>query len=70
MDRALMEKHLELAEEHVIKGARIVARQRELVQELERDGHNTMKARQTLAQFEELQELHIAERDRLRRELG
>ncbi len=68
--RELLEKHLALAEEHIAKGTRFVARQRELVEELERDGHDTRQARHTLAQFEQLQALHIAEWDRLRRELG
>jgi hypothetical protein len=41
-----------------------------LVAKLERDGHPTLQATDTLMQFEELQATHIADRDRLRRELG
>ena len=52
------------------QGIEHVARQRELVAKLERDGHPTFQAVETLAQFEELLGLHIADRDRLRRELG
>jgi hypothetical protein len=70
MDPAILKQHLAQAEEHVAKGERHVARQRELVAELERDGHDTGPARHLLRQFEELQELHCADRDRLRKELG
>jgi len=38
--------------------------------ELERDGHDTVMAKALLVQFEELQAVHIADRDRLRREVG
>jgi hypothetical protein len=41
---------------------------RNLVAKLERGRHDTLHA--TLAQFEELLDLHTADRERLRRELG
>ena len=47
-----------------------IAHQRELVAKLERDGHDTKDARQLLKQFDELQQLHIQDRDRLDRELA
>jgi hypothetical protein len=41
-----------------------------LIAELERDGHETVEARALLETFEELQAQHIADRDRLRREVN
>lgn len=38
--------------------------------ELERDGYEAQGARDAVKQFEELQKLHIADRDRLLKELG
>ena len=70
MDRALIEDHLAQAERHVSEGEGHIARQREIVATLEHDGHDTVAARATLAQFEDVQRLHVADRDRLRRELS
>lgn len=64
MDRAMIAEHLSQAERHVLDGERHVARQRELVAELERDGHDTQQARDFLLQFEDLQRLHVADRGR------
>ena len=61
--------HLAMAERHVARGEQIVARQRELVAELERDGHDVREAMALLKQFEALQALHVADRDRLRAEV-
>ena len=69
MDRLIIELHLAQAERHVIESEHHVARQRELIATMERDGHDTLQARATLAQFEEMQALHRADRDRLRQEL-
>ncbi len=63
-------QHLAESERHVRDGALIVARQRELVARLERDGHDTHAARALLAQFEELQALHIADCERRRNACG
>ena len=70
MDRRMIEAHLALTERHVAEGKRHVARQRELVAELERDGHDTATALDLLRQFEELQALHVADRNRHVRALG
>ena len=70
MDHATIADHLAQAERHVVAGERTLAHQRGLVAELERDGHDTSQARALLVQFEELQALHISNRDRLRRELA
>jgi hypothetical protein len=70
MDRAMLERYLAEAERHVTEGGEHIATQRRIIAELERDSHDTTNARQSLKQFEELQAIHIANRDRLRRELG
>jgi hypothetical protein len=62
--------HLAQASRHVREGERHIARQREIVCELERGGHDTSKAQALLIQFEELQALHVADCDRIARELG
>jgi hypothetical protein len=68
--RTPLKRHLELAEEHVAKGDKLVERQREIVDELERDGHAlAANAGVLLAQFEELQAAYILDRDWLK-ELG
>jgi hypothetical protein len=70
MDQAILLLHLAQAEDHVALGASHIARQRELAAALERDGHNPGPARELLALFEELQNLHLASRDTLLLELG
>jgi hypothetical protein len=69
IDRQQTMEHLALAEEHVALGAKNVARQREIIAELRRDGHDTTAASALLVQFEEAQALHVADRDRLLRKL-
>jgi hypothetical protein len=69
MDRAMLFDHLALAERHISQGERHVRRQRELVAQLSRDGHDIAQARSLLTQFEEMLALHKADRDRLLREL-
>jgi DNA repair protein RadC len=70
MDRVLQEQHLALAERHVAQGEKTIARQTEILAELERDGHRTKRARDLLRQFRELQAMFVADRNRLRDELG
>ena len=67
--KAMLLDHLATAERHVERGREIVARQRAIVRELARDGHDTTSAVDLLQLFEQLQDLHIADRDRLRWEL-
>jgi hypothetical protein len=69
MDRKMVEEHLALAEEHVTIGDKNVANQRKAVADLERGGHDTAQARDLLQRFEEIQAMHIADLQRLRREL-
>ena len=70
MANAMLENRLAQAERDVSQGQRHIAQQRELIAKLERDGHDTKQAIELLHQFEQLQEMHVADRDRLRKELG
>ena len=70
MDRKLVQQHLQLAERHVSEGLRHAAQQRDLVELLERDGHDTREANRLLRLFEDTLELHLRDRDRLRKELA
>jgi hypothetical protein len=70
MDRAMIELHLASAEEHVALGAATVERQREIIVKLERDGHGTIEAQRLLVYFEEQLAMHVADWDRLRKELA
>ena len=69
--RAAMMEHILQAEHHVMLGERHIERQREIVAKLEKtDPQEASRARALLAQFEELQVMHITDRDRLRNELA
>jgi hypothetical protein len=70
MDREMLKRHLAEAEEHIATGDKNIARQREVIAQLERDGRDTASARTFLHEFEQLQARHIAERERLLRELS
>jgi hypothetical protein len=70
MDHASILARLSVARRHIRTGDRNIARQRKVVAELERDGHVSLEAKRLLGRFEELQELHIADRDRLEAELA
>ena len=70
MDREMLEQHLLHAEALVAQGDRRVTKQRRLVARLERDGQDTSEARTLLAELEESRKLHVADRDRLLRDLG
>jgi hypothetical protein len=69
-DKSMILDHLELARRHVAEGEEHIVRQRAIVAGLERDGHDTFEAKASLAQFEELYRLHVADRDRLEKELA
>ncbi|WP_120708254.1 hypothetical protein [Rhizobium jaguaris] len=70
MDRELLEQHLKLAKQHVAQGRRHIIRQKQIIFELARGQHDTSQARQLLSTFEELQLMHVAERNRLQKELA
>jgi hypothetical protein len=65
----MLQRHLQQAEAHVAMGAKHMRQQRERLSKLERHGHDTFQTRALLAQFEDLQDEHIAHRDRLLQEL-
>jgi hypothetical protein len=70
MDRARIELHLASAEEHVALAGDTVERQREIIVKLELDGHGIVEAQRLLVYFEEQLAMHVADRDRLRKELA
>lgn len=69
MDRAMVEKHLQQAREHVASGELHLARQREIVAELIDRGADVTEANRLLLNFEESQIMHVAHLDRLKAEL-
>ena len=70
MDRKLLEDQLSAAERQLAEVERNIANQRELVSQLEREGHDTESAARQLEQLEEVLDMQIADRDRIRKELG
>lgn len=70
MDRTLLTELLAESDRHVAQGERHIARQHQLIAELERDGHDTTSAIEFLSTLEQTQAMHIAHRDRIRAELG
>jgi hypothetical protein len=69
-DRDALVQRLAHAEGYMTMGKQLVASQRTFAAELSRDGHVASQALAMLLRFEELEQLHIADRDRLREELG
>ena len=69
-DRLTVERHLRQAVQHVAAGQRLVDGQRALLATLEEHGHSTNIARKLLVQFEAVQAMHVADRDRLVDELA
>jgi hypothetical protein len=70
MDRAMILEHLATALRHVSEGERHIAQQHEIIASLKRDGLDTSAAEAVLLQFEDLQGIHVAHRDRLKKELA
>jgi hypothetical protein len=70
MDKALILDHLALAERHVTEGRRHIAQQKRVILDLMNGGHDTSVARSLLVNFEDVLKMHIADRDRLKRELA
>jgi hypothetical protein len=69
MDREILEMLLAQAKQHVMLSDLHVARQREIIAELERNGHDSTPARELLAVFLATQATHVSGRDRLFEEL-
>ena len=62
MDRVMELRHLAEAERHVPIGERHIAEQEHRIAELDRDGHDTQRARALLKLFRQTQTLHVAHR--------
>jgi hypothetical protein len=61
----LILRHLEQARRHQSIGEMHLARQHEIIVELERDGHGTTEAKKLFAQFLVMQAMHIEHRRQL-----
>jgi len=70
MDRRILEDHLRQAKQHAWVGLQHIRRQREIVEELERDGHDATMARTLLKTYEGTQKMHEADVQRLTKELA
>lgn len=66
----MLERRLAQAERHIAEGESRIARQREIILDLASGGHDLKQAKELLAQFEDMQSTHIADRDRIRAELS
>ena len=60
---------LNLAQEHVAKGERLIARQKGLIAGLASRGADVSQYESLLATFEDIQRFHLTHRDRLARNL-
>jgi hypothetical protein len=69
MNRDFVERTLAQAERHVAEGEDILSRQRVAIASSERIGGNVARFKEVLSVFEESQRLHVADRDRLRKDL-
>jgi len=67
MDQGVLQQHLAQAERHIAQGVVHLARQRVLIAELHRAGHDTDEARAILDSLMETQVLHQQDRERLLR---
>jgi hypothetical protein len=67
--KTMLLQHLQEVEKHVALGEHRIAEQRARIDELTRDGHDVRWAVELLATFEEMQHLHVEDRERLRSEL-
>jgi hypothetical protein len=63
MDRKMELNHLALAESAVLQGERHIAREEQMISDLERGGHDTKLALETLANYRRMQAEHIAHRN-------
>ena len=65
-----MLQHLEQAERHVEQGRQNLRKQCEIIERLERDGHDCSRATKLLHLLEQTQIMHLADRDRIREQLA
>ncbi len=65
MDRETIKQYLDQTEKHLATSDKLVADQKALIALLEERGRDTARSKTTLAHLEEMQRLHVADRDRL-----
>jgi len=70
INRSLLLSQLIATERLISAVAQNVLRQKSLIEELERRGHDSTYARALLHRLDEMQALRIADRDRMQAELG
>jgi hypothetical protein len=70
MKQSVVREYLKQARSHVAIGERQIAEHKEVIADLERDGHDSTRARKSLALLDALQKMHVAERARLEKELA
>ena len=70
MDRAILEQLLREAESLLQRGEHNIAYQREMIGTLERGGHDATAAKMFLRRLESAHARHIADRNRLFKELA
>ena len=70
MDGLMLREHLSQAERHVAEGMVHVEKQRTLVENMARDGHDIGGHEALLRQFEKTLGLHTKIRDQLQRQLA
>ena len=70
MGRQMLKEHLSQAERHVAEGMVHVEKQRTLVEDMARDGHDIGEHETLLRQFEETLALHTKIRDQLQTQLA
>src|SRR5215475_12175443 len=68
-DRYVILQHFAQARRHMTIGEAHLARQYEIIAELERDGHDVNEAKKLFAKFIVVQAMHLEECRRLEREL-
>jgi len=66
----MLKRHLAQAEKHIATGDKNIVRQWNFIAKLQLGKHDTAKARAILELFEELQAMHVADRERILREFG
>ena len=69
MNRDSVERALAQAERHVAEGKVILARQRAAIVASELIGGDVARFKELLSVFEDSQRVHVADRDRLRKDL-
>jgi hypothetical protein len=70
MDRAILVERLARTEKHIEEAKFQIARQRAVIRDMQRSGHDLSRAQEQLDSFEDMALSKMAERDRIQRELA